>query len=152
MTRKIIKEDFERWKDHRGDFETCPSCGKKRGIEFWKNSAHTLCLKPQHGKADSVMVISSCNTCSEDSWVHEPMSSFHDYCDYWPKKWKAAVQKYEAQVMLEALRDWCRSVCGICARLTSGTVKYHAWRHCEIGSGPAEIYCEKFKELKRKKG
>ena len=104
--RTIIVNGAENWKDHRGDFETCPICSHKMTEEEWTKSATTLILKPSHTKSNSVAVLSRCSKCNELSWAHEPLSCFNSYCDDWPEKWKTAVQKEEAKRKLLALRDW----------------------------------------------
>lgn len=150
MKRKVQQRGATDWNDHRGDFETCPSCHRKTWVKLWQKMAHTLYLEPRHIKADSVAVVSKCPICGADSWVHEPMSSFGRYLTMWPKTWQKAVQKHEAKVKLQALRDWGAGICWKCKKLESGTVEYHAWRQCARGSGPAERQCEVFEELKRK--
>jgi hypothetical protein len=72
------------------------------------------------------------------------------YGTTWPPAWKKAVQKHEAKVKLQALRDWGAGICWKCDILESGTVEYHAWRYCPIGSGPVENVCNAFNELKRR--
>ena len=148
MTHKIIKKGFEAFHDHRGDFQTCPLCSANRDHSAWKRAAHTLCLKPQHVRVDSVVVISACPKCNHDSWVHEPMSMFAGYFTEWPESWKTAVQKHAAKIKLTALRDWGESICWHCRCLESGTVEYHAWRNCKKGSGPAETVCDGYQVMK----
>jgi len=149
---KIINKGYEDFKDHREDFETCPLCSTKRDHKAWRAAAHTLCLEPSHVRVDSVAIISTCPKCKTDSWVHEPMSMFGVYSTDWPKGWNMAVKKHEAKIKLQALRDWGKSICWHCRSLSSGTVAYHAWRHCAKGSGPAEQACEGYQKMRGYKG
>ena len=71
--KKILQKGPENFKDHREDFQTCPTCGYKMEPEKWSKHSHTLCLIPAYTKTDSVTVISRCPKCNNDSWIHEPM-------------------------------------------------------------------------------
>jgi hypothetical protein len=147
VRRRIVESGNERMESHRGDFETCPYCAQVIASKIWEKKAQTLVLSPRCWKSGNVSIISECPNCFELSWVHEHMNTFGWDSQIWPKAWKKAVAKREAAVKLTALRDWGAALCHRCKHLETGTVEYHAWRDCIIGTGPAETECPKFEAL-----
>jgi hypothetical protein len=149
MTKKKILSSWEEtWDTHRGDFETCPACGHKETIKTWATLAIILVKKPKFFRSGSVVVVNECNQCFEKSWTHESTGSF-EYSERYPENWKKVVKEIDEALKLQALRDWGAGICHKCKHLKSGTVYYHAWRHCKIGTGPAETRCSVFEECNK---
>lgn len=144
--KRIVQTGDDRSINHRADFKHCPSCDHAMEHTQWDKAAVTLILDPSYYKAGSVTVVSECPKCFELSWVHESMSSFQ-WNEAWPEDWKQAVEKREAAVKLEAVREWGASLCHNCHHLTDAKIDHHAWRNCILGSGPARKECAKYLAL-----
>lgn len=145
--KRILNSSSDTQQNHRGGFETCPSCGFRADADKWDAAAVELIISPGCFKSNSVSVASECPKCFEKSWVHHRMAGF-SFSDAWPEKWKERVETKENADKLAAQRAWGASLCWRCKLLKSGSVDTHAWRHCRKGSGPAETKCELFQELK----
>lgn len=146
MRKRIAQLGTTLRENHRADFETCPHCQRRFDADKWDSSATTLILSPSCYKSGCVAIVSECPSCFEPSWVHQSMSCVR-YLSQWPEKWRNAVEKREAVVKLQALRDWGSGICHRCVHLESGKVEHNAWRSCVIGTGPPRPSCEKFEPI-----
>ena len=142
VLRRIVSSFDERQSNHRGDFETCPHCYYEMEPVEWEKAATILILEPRMFRAGSIAIMTECPQCFEASWVHERYSAFH--FGEWPDGWQQAVKRIEDANKLKALRDWGKGICHQCRHLESGTVEFHAWRHCVKGCGPPETTCDRF--------
>jgi hypothetical protein len=144
--KQIVRLSTDSHENHRGDFTTCPHCEHRMSSEDWELAAVELVLEPHCYKSGCVSIFSECPKCFEKSWTHERMAMF-DCNEAWPSDWIKAVKKESERVLLLVLREWGRCICHKCKHLRSGTVEFHAWRECVLGSGPAQISCDRFKPL-----
>lgn len=150
--KRIVSSWTETQANHRGDFRTCPYCEyRTNDIDDWRQWDSLLVLEPRFYKASAVVVASECPKCFELSWVHATMSYIRTYLAY-PEAWEKVVEEKEARMRLEALREWGAGICHRCRHLRSGTIEYHAWRDCVIGSGPPMKQCSRFEAYVPPKG
>ena len=144
--RIVLSSNQDRQTNHRADFKTCPHCDYEMEHDEWHKVAVTLVLQPRNYKSGSVAVLSECPKCFEKSWTHESMDCFA-YHDEFPQAWIDRVDKLAKQTKLYALRAWGSGICHSCMHLSSGTIDYHAWRSCILGSGPVQKDCEDYDPL-----
>ncbi len=146
--RLVTGSSLDIAQNHRGDLETCPHCSHVPPEDrSWYGRGLILVLQPRVQRANSVALLSDCPKCFELSWVHVQIDSVKYAVANCPADWVLAVENLERTKKLQALRDWGAGICHRCARLDSGTVDYKAWRNCDIGMGPPETKCNKFKAL-----
>lgn len=100
-------------------------------------------------KNGHVAVMAECPKCFENSWHHYEMRGFNWGHEGWPKVWREAVLKLRTFQTSNAQLEWQTSLCANCKKLEKGEVDTHAWRSCEIGSGPAEAKCDAFVQITR---
>lgn len=146
MKRQILTKGRDTQANHRGDFETCPSCEHKIDDKEWRKINSILILEPTCYKSDSVALMAECPECFSKSWVHERMSNFDSWSDH-PKEWIERVTVLRNETKLKAVRDWGRGICWNCKYLYSAKIEYNAWRKCKIGYGPARTECDRFEKL-----
>lgn len=132
--------------NHRTDFKTCPYCDHKQDYKEWRKCATGFSAKEYFGKHNSGVVVSTCPKCSGESWIHVELSHMQ-YAGYSKKSWIKKAEIELAKRKLVALREWGAGMCWRCKHLEDGSVTTNAWRHCIIGSGPAQITCDRFEQL-----
>lgn len=149
--RKTIKQSGtnESYKNHRGDFVTCPFCHhEKKNWDDWFELAVTLVLRPADYRAGAVAVWAECDKCFEQSWAHYNFDIFGriNRSKEFPKKWIEVVAEFARQTKIDAAEEWCQGLCRLCGKLETVDIGYNAYRSCEIGYGPPLTDCDKFKK------
>ena len=74
---KIRKSGNCTYKNHRGDFETCPDCSHRMDSDKWDSRIVIFITGEVQGKHDSGAAISDCPKCGYKSWTHAVLSGVH---------------------------------------------------------------------------
>ncbi len=128
-------------KNHRSDFETCPSCEARFKDGEWEGTAFYFSAKVYFGKHDSGVVGSKCPFCKFESWIHRKLSSVGYIYSF--RNWSKRAEKELRRRRLQALRDWRDSLCACCGCLDDASVDTSTSKECSCGNwsstGPVEM-------------
>ncbi len=98
--RWILQTWTEEGSNHWRMFRPCPHCDFKMGSCKWLDEAHTLVLQPRYTKRGSVVIVTECPACHEDSWIHEPWDMIES-----PASWRKVAEKLQAAEAAERKCD-----------------------------------------------
>jgi RecG-like helicase len=130
--------------NHRGDFQTCPSCDAEYTTKKWEEHTVEIVLgMVANYKTDSFFVVSECPKCSEKSWVHQSfLSVYRDSLEFSPEEIHKIMTEMKRRVKQQVKR-WESSACFTCKKLKSVNNNYlHVWVSCPGRSGPPEKSCD----------
>ena len=140
----VHSQDLSTYK-HLGDFQTCSHCGFNQKFKEWEKLAIKLVLAKIQGKHGSGVIIMECSKCFKFVWVHHPLPLNKYRENKWPEGWIEASEKEYTRREILSLREWENKQCLTCSKIKEVYATTHAWRRCDIGSGPPESKCNVYK-------